>query len=126
MESPLRLGFIRPGTNDPLMNPNDHNESANDRVGHRSSILATEGWHRFITVICLLVCVGLVLMGASELIDTAGRRSDAKSMDYLRGAFFVVLGIQGVRFLIRQLRGHDAQKVTNGIESTQCRKAGHS
>ncbi len=66
-------------------------------------LLASEGWHRFITGLCLLACVGAVMLGVARLFDPMeGHSGGTDPMDYVAGVCFILLGIQGCRFLIRQ------------------------
>ena len=87
------------------MNSPDNNRSSEPTTEHSLPVLATEGWHRFVTGFCLLACVGFIVMGVARLFDpTDGSAVPARPMDYVTGVFFILLGIQGSRFLIRQLR----------------------
>jgi hypothetical protein len=87
------------------MNPSDSHSSSQKESIHPTPGLATEGWHRFVTGTCLLACVGIIVMGVARLFDpTEGRAVAAKPMDYITGIFFILLGVRGCRFLIRQLR----------------------
>src|SRR5262245_37836882 len=88
------------------MNPADNNSSER-KAALSQPVLATEAWHRFITCFCLLACAGFIVIGVDRLFDpTEGRAVPASPMDYFKGegAFFVVYGIAGCCFLIRQFR----------------------
>jgi len=86
------------------------NQSGSRRPGRQSTpLIATEAWHRFVSAICLLACIGLIVMGIARLLDpTEGYRAAAKPMDYSAGICFILLGVNGARFLIRELRRNPA------------------
>ena len=87
------------------MNTSDSHKTSEHETRHSTPGLATEGWHRFVTGFCLLACVGILFMGIDHLFDpTEGRAVAATPMDYIRGIFFILFGVQGCRFLIRQFR----------------------
>jgi len=71
----------------------------------RTSVFASDGWHRLVAAICILACVGLVATGIARLINPAeGHAGPAQPMDYIAGVCFIILGIRGAAYLIRQLR----------------------
>lgn len=61
-------------------------------------------WHRFVTGLCLLACLRVVWMGLSFLFgwESAGL-DELTATNVLCGVAFLVLGIQGCRYLFRQL-----------------------
>jgi len=87
------------------MSPSDSRNGDQEEGAHSTPLLATESWHRFVTAICLLACVGIIVMGIDHLFDpTEGRAVAARPMDYARGICFILLGVHDFRFLIRQFR----------------------
>ena len=87
------------------MNPSDSHNSQEHYSNHSKSVHSTEGWHRFVTGLCLLVCVGLIMTGIEHVFDLGeGRVVAARPMDYIQGISFILLGVQGCRFLVRQFR----------------------
>jgi hypothetical protein len=87
------------------MKPSDSNTSNESEHTGSTPILATETWHRFVIGICLLACVAIIVMGIDRLFDpTQGRAVAARPTDYIAAICFMLLGVQGCRFLIRQFR----------------------
>ena len=86
------------------------NQSGSRREGRQSTpLIASEGWHRFVSGICLLGCIGLIVMGIARLLDpTEGYRAAARPIDYSAGICFILLGVNGARFLMRELRRNPA------------------
>jgi hypothetical protein len=87
------------------MNSRYNHRSNQHHATHSAPILATEGWHRFVTGLCIFACFGVIAKGVARLFDpTEGRAVPAKPMDSVAGASFILLGTQGCRFLVRQFR----------------------
>ena len=65
----------------------------------------SDGWHRVVAIICMLGCIGIIITGIHEFFDIiTGTSPTRRPIDYLRGVLFIAMGVQGLRFLIRQLR----------------------
>jgi hypothetical protein len=62
-------------------------------------LLASEGWHRFVSVFCLLLCTGLLKMGLSG----NWKASHFTPWSFLGHAGLVVLSARGGEFCVREL-----------------------
>jgi hypothetical protein len=84
-------------------------DKAPDRTERSQQRLAllfpVDNWHRFVSAICFLACVGSIWMGVLYLIgwETA-QAGESTEFDMLRGVNFTTFGILGCRYLIRQFR----------------------
>src|ERR1700677_3281427 len=62
-------------------------------------ILASEGWHCFVTVFCLLMCISFLKVGLSGL----GQIAHPKQGHVLGLVGLVVLSARGCEFCLREL-----------------------
>jgi len=62
-------------------------------------LLASEGWHRFVSAFCLLFCTGLLRAGLSGLWEA---QHDTQ-WSFLGNVCLLVLGAHGCEFCLREL-----------------------
>ena len=71
-------------------------------------ILASEGWHQFITVILLLVCLAIVYSSAIDLLAQS-RRQPLGAADFLQLGGPGLIALAACRYLAGELRASFAR-----------------
>ena len=83
------------------------------RQRRHAYLFPPDPWHRTVTVLCLLVCVGLVREGVIGLLAWDPAQSgEEKWRIILHGMRFIVIGVAVGWYLVRQMRTPRPKRMT--------------